>query len=279
MITRVRALDHDLLKGEGTSSVLVLEVVHAAWVAAGRPSDTGRAGAAVIDSCARCGSYGVLTDVRHVVSRSFTGRDPWTTPCGSGLCSACTWAYRAPELRRSAHLVVCGQQPVLRPLDSSALFEALSQPVGPHIAVTVPRSGRKHLLPSARCGRVFLDDVALPWTRADAARLGVMNEVRLLGASDADLRQPAPPWPLIQAAGPKGQARLVQAWDELRGWRSQPAHLEAGLIATRRPRSTSPRWPLPHQRRSNCSPSARTTRSDLRSTGLSHEPHRGESGA
>lgn len=241
MITRVGALDHDLLEGEhAASSGLVLEVVQAAWVAAGRPSESGRAGAAVIDSCARCGSYGVLTDVRHVVSRSFTGRDHWSTPGGSGLCSACTWAYRAPELRRAAHVIVSGQQPALRCLDASSLFEVLSHPVGPHIAVTVPRSGRKHLLPGARWGRLVLDDVALPWAGADAARLGVMDEVRHLGASDADLRQPAPPWPLIQAAGPQGRARLVQAWDELRGWRSQPAHLEAALIATRRPRPTSP---------------------------------------
>ena len=219
---------------------IVVDVVRAAWVAAGRPQVPGLPSASVLGCCARCGDSGRLVEVRRVVSRSFTGRDHWTLPGGAGLCSACTWAYQEPALRKRAHIVLGRRQPVLHALDSPGLLEALSSEVDSQTAVTLPRSGRKHLLPGAQWGRVLLDDIALPWSRADAARLTVLDEIRRLGASDADLRHPAPPWPLIHTVGPAHRPRLLQAWDELRAWRTRPAHLEVALIATRRPRGLAP---------------------------------------
>lgn len=215
---------------------IVVDVVRAAWVAAGRPQVPGLPSASVLGCCARCGDSGRLVEVRRVVSRSFTGRDHWTLPGGAGLCSACTWAYQEPALRKRAHIVLGRRQPVLHALDSPGMREVLARAVDSQTAVTVPRSGRKHLLPGAQWGRVLLDDIALPWSRADAARLAVLDEIRWLGASDADLRLPAPPWPLVQAAGPARRQRLVQAWDELRAWRLHPVYLEVAMIATRRPR-------------------------------------------
>lgn len=216
----------------------VVDVVRAAWVAAGRPRVPGLPSASVVGRCARCGDSGVLVEVRRVVSRSFTGRDYWTLPGGAGLCSACTWAYQEPALRKRAHVVLGHRQPALHALDSSGLLEVLAREVDSQTVVTVPRSGRKHLLPNAQWGRVLLDDIALPWSRADAARLTVLEEVRGLGASDTDLRQSAPPWPLVQTAGPAQRLQLVQAWDELRLWRNRPPHLEVALVATRRLRAT-----------------------------------------
>lgn len=214
----------------------VVDVVRTAWVAAGRPPVPGLPSASVVGCCARCGDSGVLVEVRRVVSRSFTGRDHWTLPGGAGLCSACTWAYREPALRKRAFVVLGHRQPALHALDSPGLLEVLAREVDSQTAVAVPRSGRKHLLPGAQWGRVLLDDIALPWSRADATRLAVLEEIRRLGASDADLRLPAPPWPLVQAAGPARRARLVQAWDELRAWRLRPVYLEVAMIAARRPR-------------------------------------------
>lgn len=216
----------------------VVDVVRTAWVAAGRPPAPGLPSASVVGCCARCGSSGALVEVRRVVSRSFTGRDHWTLPGRAGLCSACTWAYQEPALRKRAHIVLGHRQPALHALDSPGLLEVLAREVDSQTAVTIPRSGRKHLLPSAQWGRVLLDDIALPWSRADAARLTVLEEIRALGASDADLRQSAPPWPLVQAAGPAQRLRLVQAWDKLRPWRNRSAYLEVALVATRRPRAT-----------------------------------------
>ena len=217
----------------------VVDVVRTAWVAAGRPPAPGLPSASVVGCCARCGSSGALVEVRRVVSRSFTGRDHWTLPGRAGLCSACTWAYQEPALRKRAHIIRGRRQPGLHALDSpDGLLEVLAREVDSQTAVILPRSGRKHLLPSAQWGRVLLDDIALPWSRADAARLTVLEEVRGFGASDADLRQSAPPWPLVQTAGPVQRLRLVQAWEELRLWRNRPAHLEVALIATRRPRAT-----------------------------------------
>ena len=217
---------------------IVVDVVRAAWVAAGRPQVPGLPSASVLGCCARCGDSGRLVEVRRVVSRSFTGRDRWRLPGGCGLCSACTWAYQEPVLRKRAHIVLGRRQPVLHALDSPGLLEALAREVDSRAAVTVPRSGRKHLLPGAQWGRVLLDDIALPWSRADAARLTVLDEIRRLGASDADLRHPAPPWLLIHAVGQAHRPQLLQAWDELRAWRTRPAHLEVALIATRRPRAS-----------------------------------------
>ncbi len=230
----------------------LVDVVQVAWGAAGRPLVAGLPSVSGGGCCARCGTRAAVTEARRVVSRSFTGRDHWAVPGGSGLCGACTWAYQELALRKQAHAVLARRRPTLHALDSPGLLEILSEEVGSRVAVTVPRSGRKHLLPAAQWGRVLLDDIALPWSRADAARLAVVDEIRQLGASDADLHQPAPPWPLIQAAGPTRRPRLVHAWDRLRAWRDRPAHLEVALIATRRPQKRQSTRDVPRKEVDRC---------------------------
>lgn len=212
----------------------VLDVVRAGWVAAGRPCRGFRHGgvAPPVGRCARCDEAGGLVDVRQVVSRSFTARDGWLHPGGSGLCSACSWAYRELRLRQLPHIVQ--RTPLtLTALSPVTLSQALSRQIDDQVAITVPRSGRKHLLPSARWGLVLLEDIAVPWKKADATRLDVMHDLRSLGASDDDLRQPAPPWPLLRTAG-SDRGRLLTKWSRLRQWREQrPTHLEIAVIATR----------------------------------------------
>lgn len=217
-----------------------LDVVRAAWVASGRPfrglRDGG--GASTVGRCARCDEAGGLVDVRQIVSRSFTARDGWLHPGGSGLCRACSWAYRELRLRQLPHIVQ--RTPLtLTALSPVTLSQALSRQIDDQVAITVPRSGRKHLLPSARWGLVLLEDIAVPWNHADAAHLYVVHDLRALGASDDDLRQPAPPWPLLRTAGPD-RGSLLAGWSRLRQWREQrPAHLDIAVIATRNARATA----------------------------------------
>lgn len=193
--------------------------------------------------CARCDEARGLVDVRQILSRSFTARDSWLHPGGPGLCSACSWAYRELRLRRLPHIVQ--QTPLtLTALTPATLSQALARQVSARAAITVPRSGRKHLLPGARWGLILLDDIAVPWKAADATHLDLVHDLRALGANDDDLRQPAPPWPLLRTAGPD-RGHLLATWTHLRRWRQQrPAHLEIALIATRHSREPARRLTL-----------------------------------
>ncbi|WP_051992197.1 hypothetical protein [Mobilicoccus pelagius] len=93
------------------------------------------------------------------------------------------------------------------------------------MALTVPRTGRKHLLPSAMWGRIFFDDVAIPWSSADAHRLRVVERLRAAGASEADLRRPSPLWPLLRSAG-GAHTQVLSAWPLLDPWRDRLPWLE-----------------------------------------------------
>lgn len=210
-----------------------MDVLTAAWTAAGQPSVTTTR---VIGAgpCARCRDWAEqLVATRAVISKTFTGYDTWAEPTGAGLCQACSWGYRTPSLRAQPHLVTAGPRPRLEPLDSGGLSAALAVPVGSSSAVVVPlRRGRKHVLVTAAWGRVTVDDAHLPWTTGDAARLEAMHRLRELGFGPRMLTEPVPPWPVLRRLpGPSWQPTITD-WDALRPWRARRLFLDLALLAT-----------------------------------------------
>lgn len=213
-----------------TTPATVLDPVHAAWHAVGRPLP---AAASDDGPCARCADPRPLTPTALVVSRGFTSMDSWSAPCSLGLCPACTWAYRHPELRQLPHLV-SATPPGLTPLTGPALLEVLATPPTPRTAITVPsRPGRKHVLPAATWGRVTLDETPLTWTRADTRRLKTVLELITAGAPAGSLTEPVPPWPVVAATRPPDRGRLLDQWAALRPWRPATPWLTVALVATR----------------------------------------------
>lgn len=207
-----------------------MDVLTAAWQACGqpRPAVPSRCGV-----CARCGCVDEhLTATRDVVSKVFTGYDAWRDPSGTGLCPACTWGHRTPELRTVAHLVtltpLCLQQ-----LEPAALAELLSVAVPADLAVVVPlRPGRKHLFPAACWGRVTVDDAQLPWTAADADRLAAMRRLRALGFGSRMLTEPAPVWAVLRQLPRHWAGQVLQDWSALDVWRSRAPWFDLAVRAS-----------------------------------------------
>lgn len=211
------------------------DVVSVAWASLGQPA-VDLAAVDVDGECARCGARREVVAAAQVVSRGFTGRSEWALPAGGQLCRGCAWAFRDPRARRP--MVVDRASRRAEFLQGTGLRQVLASPICEQVAVTVPRTGRKHLLPSATWGRIFVDEVAIPWSGRDAARLEILEQLRRLGASETDLRAPVPPWPLLAEAG-RDRAQILTAWHELAPWRERTPWLEVALVATRQGRTTT----------------------------------------
>ena len=210
-----------------------MDVLTTAWLSRGAPRTVGRS---LDGSCARCGRDDLdLITVDAVVSRVFTGFDGWRDPCGLGLCPACSWGYRAPELRTVNHLVTA-DPPSLKQLDVTALGDLLTTPLRADVAVVVPlRPVRKHLFPTAVWGRVTVDDAHLPWTTADTVRLAAMHRLRAAGFGSRMLAEPAPPWPMLRRL-PAGQwVQTLDDWRALGPWRSRRPWFDLAVRASHPP--------------------------------------------
>lgn len=195
-----------------------MDVLTAAWLAAGaRPAPAlTRAG-----RCARCSTLAELTAVRSAISKTFTGFEGWGDPGGTGLCGACAWAYTTPQLRAEPHLVT--RQPVgLRRLQRTDIRAVLlTGALDPCLALVVPlRPGRKHVVPTARWGRVTVDDAVLPWGDSDAARLGELIELRGRGFGSRMLTEPAPSYHVLRRLPPDQWQPTMRAWQQLAPWRA-----------------------------------------------------------
>ena len=205
--------------------------VRAAWAAAGHPAPPpgGRRSAG---RCARCSTVDELETTSRVVSDRFTGWDSWADPSGTGLCPACAWAYREPQLRKSSS-VVRRDPPGIEFVDLTGLRKALAAPVPAGVAVVATLNvGRKHVLPSAEFGRVCVDGVVISWSDEDVKRLAIMEELRRAGVSYLALAEPAPPWKVIAALPAAGRARLLELWDRLDPWRQARPWFDLGVSAT-----------------------------------------------
>lgn len=205
--------------------------VRAAWAAAGHPAPPpgGRRSAG---PCARCSTVDELETTSRVVSDRFTGWDSWADPSGTGLCPACAWAYREPQLRKSS-IVVRRDPPGIEFVDLTGLRKALAAPVPAGVAVVATLNvGRKHVLPSAEFGRVCVDGVVISWSDEDVKRLAIMEELRRAGVSYLALAEPAPPWKVIAALPAAGRARLLELWDRLDPWRQARPWFDLGVSAT-----------------------------------------------
>lgn len=152
------------------------------------------------------------------MSKNFTGYDGWHRPGRPGTCAACSWAYTTTILRSAPHVI--GPSTSLM-VDAPTVRDLLT--VGGlslSCAVIYPlRPGRKHLLPAARWGAVTIDDVTLPWSGADAARLRLVVQLREHGFSGPALQQPAPPYAQLRTITPDRWSEVLAAWEQLQPWR------------------------------------------------------------
>lgn len=197
-----------------------MNVLTAAWIGTESPAPTVTLG---VGSCARCASTADLVPARSTVSPAFTGYDDWVDPSGAGLCPPCTWGYRNPALRSEAHLVT-RRPATLRAVTCREVHDVLTRgALGPDLALVVPlRPGRKHVLPTARWGRVTVEDTHLPWSARDAALLKALTGLRRRGFGTRMLIEAAPPFAALRKLPRSQWAPTMRDWALLEPWR-EPA--------------------------------------------------------
>lgn len=186
----------------------------------------------IAGSCARCGQQGQIS-ATAAVSKNFTGYDDWVTPGRPGTCAACTWAHTHEPLRQTPHLITTGR---LVELDLPDVRQVLTDDEGlpPNVALTYPlRPGRKHLLPVATWGRATIDDMRLPWTSQDAARLQLVIQLRGQGFTGRSLSEPAPSYARLRKLSVDQWPSVIEAWRRLAVWRSRPGWLDLAVSTTR----------------------------------------------
>lgn len=184
------------------------------------------------DVCARCARVGsACVPASKIISRAFTAFDSWQDPTRTGLCFVCAWIYREPALRSAMHLVTT--TPSLSVLTSRDLAAYLAGPIADDHALVVPlRPGRKHLFPAARWGAVAVDDITVEWSGSDAATLHAMQRLRVEGFSQTALSAAAPPYAFLQKVALHKWGRVLDDWEQLKRWRSEPPWWELGLRAS-----------------------------------------------
>lgn len=207
-----------------------MHVLECAWRAAGAPTHAGPE--VGVGGCARCGSWGMLTATRAVVSKAFTAFDTWTDPSAAGLCTICTWGYSTTKLRSHPHLI--GQNQTMVRLTRPALAELLTAgAMAVDRALVVPLlPGRKHLLPDAPWGRVTVDDIHLPWSAGAAAATAAAVRLRLHGFGSRMLTQSAPPWHALRRRPAHEWTGILHDWSQLDPWRPRSPWLDLALYAT-----------------------------------------------
>ncbi len=199
------------------------DLVTLAWNNAGQPAPT--TAATQTGECARCGAATDLVRVTQAVSKKFTSYGSWLNPRSrAGLCPACVWIYRTPELRSENHrltpttLTAPSKEDVHRELSAGVL--------ACDVALVVPiRPGRKHLFEWAQFGEITTDNGQLSWTDADAARLRAATALVDDGFGSRSLHEPVPPWPRFRHIPSPDQAATLALWQELTPWRESPMWL------------------------------------------------------
>lgn len=183
-----------------------------------------------LGECRRCGTRDHLVPVSSVVSAKFTGFD--SLGHGDGLCPICAWAYSATTRRLT--LAISPSAAIV--LDSVGLFDQLLRPTV-SIALVVPLSGRKHVLPHAQWGTVRVDDINLVWRASDINRLRIVAELRSRGAPTSTLTDPCPSWRWLRTQPEATWTATQQQWRLLTCWRATP-HLQLAIKATHQQRGS-----------------------------------------
>lgn len=184
-------------------------------------------------TCARCGQDAdTSAPLTGVISDKFTGWDDYATgDRNPRWCVACTWGHTEATLRHFPWFVTPERGGRLTP---SLLRDLLAAPLDPTVALVVPLSRKKHLLPAARWGVITTDDVHLPWAAADADRLLLLLTLHALGFTETGLLAPAPRFEQLRTLSPDQQALVLTTWPRLAPWRNYPPLMQVALRATRK---------------------------------------------
>lgn len=125
------------------------------------------------------------------------------------LCVACAWAYRATGYRRAATLITPdhAHHPTW-----TQLRETLTRPIPHTVAIVVPLSGKRLVLPRAQWGRVAVDGATITWTPALRTQMLAATRLRTLGVIERALPEPSPPFAVLTSTPPDQHDTIRSLW-------------------------------------------------------------------
>lgn len=92
------------------------------------------------------------------------------------------------------------------------LVAALSHAIPSTVALSIPLSGKKIVLPSAQWGRIATDTRVIQWRPRNHHQLQAAIELRSMGLGEAALADPSPPYYLLDKTTPAQHARIKHLW-------------------------------------------------------------------
>ena len=166
-------------------------------------------------TCDICHTQGPVRLLHRIVSENFTDWD--TLPRGTRYaCDTCCWGYLTPDLRTKCYLINKNDSTIL-PLTKAETRPHLITALPAHIALTVPLSGRKHLLPQAQWGYLSSDNGTILWDKEAAELMLDFCILREAGVTDEHLTgHTLPPRTVLTASG------VYTAWERIKPWKSSP---------------------------------------------------------
>jgi hypothetical protein len=184
----------------------------------------------LIGSCGRCQNLERLTAFKDIISHNFTG---WgaVDPSALGLCDPCAWGYRDPMMRIMPTIIHRDGRAIIATQEQLRFILSMSFP--PDVAVSVPYSGSKHILPSAQWGMVVSDDGPLSWRSTEAGLTDIVSALRTLNINESELMEPAPPAEAVftLSTDTDKMIELLDLWAKLRVWQKGP-HLRIAIAGT-----------------------------------------------
>lgn len=104
---------------------------------------------------------------------------------------------------------------MVRTANKADLVEALSRPTPSHMAIVIPLSGKKLVLPTARWGMVATDTKVFRWSARNYRQLQAALELRGMGVGEPALADSSPPYYLLDKTSPDQHPRIKELWDVL----------------------------------------------------------------
>lgn len=120
----------------------------------------------------------------------------------------------------------------------AGLVSALSGPVGTDVAICVPLSGKKVVLPTAQWGKVASDARVISWTPRHLRQLRAAVALREMGVGEPDLADDAPPFYLLSRTDPSEHAEITRMWRVLDPLRSDKTLLPLFLHLSRKDKAS-----------------------------------------
>lgn len=173
--------------------------------------------------CGNCETPSQTAPAGKVLTSQFGSWDSIieTPEGGRWLCAACAWAYRAVPYRRTPAIITIeetgkGVGGKVRWASKADLVQVLSRPIPSHMALSIPLSGKKMVLPVAKWGMVATDTKVFRWSPRNHRQLQAALELRGMGTGEPALADPSPPYYLLNKTDPAQHSRIKELWDALR---------------------------------------------------------------